>query len=942
MSGKSSSVSRLAAVAILAAGSAAVVLAIYLLRVDHRPELLTLDRRFRAFGGIPEEAGVVHVDIDDAGLEQHGRWPWPRESLAGMIDVLNRAGARRVALDIIFPEPQERRFVSAASEVYAVGASVTVGQDAPRPVFDDAILRRQISEAANVFIPMHIRPGDDEYDATEARIAALYEGGARSFQAVLAGMAAGAAAQPTPEKTAQLAKAYLRVRGLEAMRRFAVPSEACDGAPVIAGRIAPPLATIAQVCYGSGFVTFAPDDDGVVRRIPLLAGSADRVYPQFALAIAADQLAVSHGGSYRLTAQPGRVILHFADGFERRIPIDRDGRMLINWSSVGGADLAKRHVSAGRVVALSEMSAGLKRNQVRKRLLLFDLLGMQKQWYSPAASDRYYELARLDGQLSDVYQRRIAAQLDVLRAMLYDPDNVPPAPDDLLAREEELEGRIDGTCAAFVAELTQPANLRTFLTGPSSDGATPGQTGDADLSRARGLLKQIDLASAANAQMREDLNRRIGDLRATAAGRTCLVGSIATGAADFVPTPIDGRMPGSWVHANILNTIFSGRFIRPAPRALAVAVVVLAALAMGTIAGWMSMLKAAPAAIALAGGYVLFDGYVVFAGARMWMPLVAPLAAMVLAFVSVTAYRQITEERAKRRIRGMFAHALSPALVDRLMEDPSLARLGGERRKLTFFFSDLQGFTPISERLGEENTVALLNRYFDRMTDVIQNRRGGYLNKFLGDGLFVFFGAPVFQDDHPGRAIRAALDCQREVDVLNDSLPPELLQAGRIVMRIGLSTGEVMVGNCGSSQRMDYTAIGDPVNLASRLESANKFFGTRILVEDETWRLGGDDSIPARPLGRITVVGRDQPVSVWNLAAPDGAGDELRHAFARFAEGIDLFSAGRFAEAEGTFSAVLAEMPGDPATEAFLGLCRKHQADPPGDEWDGVLRLAEK
>ena len=162
--------------------------------------------------------------------------------------------------------------------------------------------------------------------------------------------------------------------------------------------------------------------------------------------------------------------------------------------------------------------------------------------------------------------------------------------------------------------------------------------------------------------------------------------------------------------------------------------------------------------IGMAVAYAAFNASVVFGVMNCWLAVWHPLMAMVAGFAMVTAYRQLTEERAKRRIRALFAHAMSPALVDRLLEDPSVARLGGERRVVTCFFSDMAGFTSLSERLGEQGTVSLLNRYFDRMTDVIQNRNGGYLNKFLGDGLFVFFGAPVFQDDHPARAIRAAID----------------------------------------------------------------------------------------------------------------------------------------------------------------------------------------
>jgi adenylate cyclase len=315
---------------------------------------------------------------------------------------------------------------------------------------------------------------------------------------------------------------------------------------------------------------------------------------------------------------------------------------------------------------------------------------------------------------------------------------------------------------------------------------------------------------------------------------------------------------------------------------------------------------------------------------------------MLASFVVVTAYRQLTEERAKRRIRKLFAHALSPALVDRLLADPSVARLGGERRVLSFLFSDLQGFTGLAERMGEQATVQLLNHYFDHMTEVIQNRCGGYLNKFLGDGLFVFFGAPALQDDHAARAVRAAAEIQAEVARLNAEIAGQHDPPVELICRVGLATGEVMVGNCGSTARMDYTAIGDAVNLAARLESANKLFGTRILVAEETWRTGGA-GFTARPLGRVRVVGKVAPVAIYELLGPT---DELDAAVCdrteRFGRALERYLAGAFSEAAEAFEWLATEDPGDKAAALYLAKARQVARSAPPAGWDGVLELSEK
>jgi adenylate cyclase len=309
---------------------------------------------------------------------------------------------------------------------------------------------------------------------------------------------------------------------------------------------------------------------------------------------------------------------------------------------------------------------------------------------------------------------------------------------------------------------------------------------------------------------------------------------------------------------------------------------------------------------------------------------------MLGSFLVVTAYRQLTEERAKRHIKRLFAHAISPALVDRLLEDPSLAELGGQKRELSCMFTDLGGFTSLSESLGPQETVRLLNRYFDRAAEVIQDRCGGYLNKFLGDGIFAFFGAPVFQTDHARRAIEAAVQCQGEIVELNKALAAEGGPDIQLSLRVGITTGEAMVGNCGSTQRMDYTAIGDCVNLASRLEQANKFFGTGILVDEHSWGAAGLADVPARLLGKVLVAGLAEPVNVWEVLAPaDGEPGELPKALDDFTQAVELLASRNFEAAAETFERLRELLPDDKPTQLYLEVCRQYVAQPPDESWTG-------
>jgi hypothetical protein len=450
--------------------------------------------------------------------------------------------------------------------------------------------------------------------------------------------------------------------------------------------------------------------------------------------------------------------LNYPDGYRLSIPVDSEGKLLINWMRSPQGRPAE-HISAGKVVNV---------------------------WKKLDSTQEFVRLKR-------AYQMRLAMKLKSISL----PDLLQKAVHSRIERQQwDLYGQGDdseGASAASYGEIEKKIDeqVDSFLDDFNQQGMDKG-----DIE----FLKRYKAAVAELSRLlqgdREEIKRNLEDLRKKVQGKICLIGSSATGAADFVPTPMSSRMAGVEVHANIVNTILTGRFVGQAPWWLNVGVILLAGLAVTLLAATRPLItQAAPAALVLAAALAAFNCWVVFGHWSYWLALVAPVTAMLAGFVAVTAYRQLTEERAKKHIRAMFAHALSPALVDRLIEDPSMMDLG--RRELTCFFSDLQGFTPMAERLGERETANLLRRYFDRVTEIIQNRRGGYLNKFLGDGIFVFFGAPVFQEDHAARAIAAALECQEEVRELNLQLAGEFSPPVQIRMRIGLATGKVMVGDCG-------------------------------------------------------------------------------------------------------------------------------------------------
>ncbi len=917
-----------------------------LLGIDRRLELLALDWRFRTLSTAAGNDHIVNISIDDASISVLGRWPWPRSQTAAMVDVLRQCGARAVMLDIELPHPQGTRYVSEAAEVYGASSSQAVYSGRPLAVFDDVNMAATLEREANiVFLPVHFeldRPCSPLEKDIEDIV--LREGDVSLAQAMAAW---NSLRSPTPsqrvDEAPKIRRAYLRARSVKALGALALAPEVVNGCPAIPGAMRPPLPQFARALKHTGFVTVLPDVDGLIRRIPLIGTDGRSFYPQLALAVAAGDLGapspVQAADARHVTlGSPGQVV--------RRIPIDANGCMLVNWmrsdlGQWGVAEISATEVGLPYVFGQKIEANNRLRAQLMRRLMELSTLNFR----TPELEELITGVGmKVLPDMDLLYESIVEKQAAYQWALLNDPRHLPPWPQEAMEQEQKLEAQAERAYQALHAELADARHLEFYLQPPGEANApAPADEGmQQKLKEAKEILAMLEEIPQANETLRQETLKRLESLRPRVSGKICLVGSTATAAADFVPTVLDRRTPGVIVHANIINTILSGAFVHEASWAWNLLAVLAAGMLASCLAATQPVLRGGPMTVALAGALVAGNALLVFHVFNVWLAVVSPLAAMLLSFLVITAFRQLTEERAKRKIRGILAQTLSPALVDRVEEDPSLLKLGGEKRELTCFFSDLAGFTPLSKRLGEQETIRLLNRYFDRMTDVVWARRGGYLSKFMGDGIFVFFGAPVFQDDHPARAILAAVECQEAVAAFNRELATEV-GGVKLTCRIGISTGPAMVGNCGSTDRIDYTAIGDTVNLASRLEGANKSFGTLILAEDETWVRAAAADIVARPMGRIFVVGRDEPVAVWNvLGRREGLDPAQQQAAEEFARAVELFAARDFTRAAAVFEPLSLAAPADKAAGVYLSLCRQYLASPPTDGWAGEIHLTEK
>ena len=425
-----------------------------------------------------------------------------------------------------------------------------------------------------------------------------------------------------------------------------------------------------------------------------------------------------------------------------------------------------------------------------------------------------------------------------------------------------------------------------------------------------------------------------GDL----AGKWVMVGFTAPGLLDLKPTPLAPIYPGVELHATLLDNLLTGDFLKAAPPWLVWLFALLVALAVTLAVLFSARLWATLAALVLLLLIIVVGSFQAFQ-ANWWADPVVPGVSLGLAFVLATAYSYATEGRQKLAIRRMFSRYMSDKVITHLMNHPELLNLGGERRRMTLFFSDLAGFTTISERLGAEEVVSLLNDYLSRMTDIILDEEGT-VDKFEGDAIMAFWGAPLPQEDQALRACRAALRQQAALAELNQGF--EKMGLPRLGMRIGLHTGDAIVGNLGSEKRFDYTAIGDTVNLASRLEGLNKFYGTFIMAS-ETTRAECGDAVVFREMDRVAVKGKAKPVGVFHILGLAGDLPPAATGLASdFARALELYRQEKFPEAAALFQAILDKHPGDSPSQVFLQRCQAYQESPPPPDWQGVFRPDSK
>lgn len=911
----------------------------YLVRLEHAFYDLRVAhcQQFRP----PPSDKFVHLDIDETSLSEIGKWPWRRDLIADLLGEIGEAKPKLITMDILFGDRS-----SAASER---------GLNSDATADPDARMADAVGRLGCVLLPISVSfERTRSADAPDARLRELLVRDPELTAAQCVDRLRGAS-PASPALQEEVEHAFLTARSLaiyqriseeldrdssldvnamerrllpdidpwlsgsvlrrlleeeydramrfRAIQRFALPASG-QSLPIVQAADENEIIPTLPLCRAaalSGFVDYIPESvEGAVRSVPLMIEDRGRVFPQMALASACAALNVDVR-SLRLSQDA--VVIPRPGQPDIRIPVSY--RPSTHIGPVGMLMEAPMFGPKDDWVAMYDYE---QRNRPLQHISIYRvyqaLLTRQRITSNEKATDQIV-LKILEGL-------KLKNQQDEYRALVSHGASRTAQIQQTLARLNDMINNLAAT-------PDQDADDRETL---------------ASLKAARAPLQQAVTQTDA---LRDQLTALRGELRAGINGKVVFLGGTATGNSDFHPTSLHHSCPGIVVHGAMFNAIMTGKMWRRSDRWADAIVTLAAGLLVTALVTLLTPMRAFIATILLTGSYLAFNGYFLFARENLILEAAGPVVAAGLVWGLLTLVNFITEMRERARITSRFRSYVDPALVDYVLAHPEQSRFSGELREMSMAFTDIAGFTAITEKLREK-AIPLLSEYMGEMVPVIRANRG-YVSTLMGDGIYFFFGAPTPDPDHAAHAVSTIIDMRKALAQFNKRLPPRGLP--QLGMRAGVTTGMVVIGDAGPPDCSDYTAMGDSTNLAARLESANKAFGSHALITSRTLELIGDAFL-VRPIALLQVQGKTEGVQVFEpLARRHEATDQQRAIAESTTAAVAAFQKGCFAESLAHFARLEAITGKDKLILLYRRLCETYSQNPP-ENFTGQVVLSEK
>lgn len=886
-------------------------------------ELKLLDQRFSIRGSIQMDPSIGTIDIDDYSLIREGRiQDWTRDKYARVIKILKDLDARMIGFDIYFIEKS------------AVN-----------------ILRKEDFLKANVKNTDDILPLFRDTDE-DLRSAMLYA------ENIVLGMVFKVSEKPDP---VWVANNTVPVTEEDSVKQSAILAlnpynreypEWTNGSLPMYVDIDPPLPKLIQAARGTGFAMTVPDIDGSIRHYPVVLVYDGRIWPSLALMMFLNYI----GAEFKdVEIIPGKEIIlppgKLPDGrdIHVKIPINDEGLMMVNWAG-NYWDKKFFHIPHSSIIENVNKWSEVKIARVVKKIFadnpeMVENIGELLEDPTPfieKLSDNGVEFdeTAMDVSLWIIMCKEIE-DLYIFGGRPF-PGNPPEYWENYLENinsyknaynELRINHKIAGSFAKY-PRLSMEAVADTIDVHPIEK-----------IRQGYIVLKNIfenggpkpeDYPLYFDIPIVNDDIITEEDFK----DRVLIYGLTAAGTQDLNPMPYNPRYPMVGLHANVLNNLVTQNFLDRVPFWVNILVLIGFGLLMGLLVPRFKPLRGAVLLLVILGGFLVTAQYLLFEGRGLWIDVFGPVLVIATGYTFITVYNFFFEEKEKKMIRGIFSRYVTKSVVDELIKNPDMVKLGGERKVLTVFFSDVAGFTTVSEQLTPEELVSLLNEYLTAMTEIIL-KYDGMLDKYEGDAIMAVFGTPILYEDHATRACYVSLEMQEELVKLRKKWKDE----GRpeLYVRIGLNTGAMVAGNMGAASRLDYTVMGDSVNLGSRLEGANKQYNTSIMISEYTYEAAKND-IEVRFLDSLRVKGKKLPVKVYELLGrkDNGIPETIENVKKLYEQGIEKYLSREWDAGLEFLNKALSIKPDDGPSSVYVKRCLAFKEHPPPDDWDGVFTMESK
>ena len=855
---------------------------------------------------ISQEKSILFIDIDDFAIEKIGMFPWSRDIMADGLILMKEFEAKYAVFDIEYvdksplglnsevltteiPQAFAEEFATLNEFVTGLFAALQAGSISLRDAEDyvaDLSGLTEMSQSVLITKVQEIAKDNDRYLGQAARFFESAFFTVNMFDET---------EEKTPEDLKQLVLEKISLKNITVEGDF----------PFSYAEMRPAIRPVTEGGRGAGFVNIVVDDDGLRRRIELINEYRGKYFAQLAFSPLLDWL-----GNPEVVVKKDRVIIKEArlpDGEVRdiNIPLATDGRFLINWPKAEFMD-TYRHMSFYELILHQRFEENLIYNlDLMAEFGILNLLG---------ASDilaPYQEAEALKNNVLEGGDTELIKEYRDVRA------------DFFAAVGEFLKSDAEASVIEYIDDsLASPDFPEEFKSVYVDLKARTPEI----FKNTRDIYDGLEIS-------RQKLTGHLKD-------SFCILGWIGTSTTDIGVTPFEERFMNVGTHASVVNTILSGRYLDDLPWWYsAIAALLLAFLVTFIIQG----MEPLPSIIVGVGSLlaVLAAGALIFIYTGIYVNLLTPSLSVFFTFLVITVFKFMRTEQERSYIRNAFGHYLSSDVINHLLDDPDKLELGGEQKFITAMFTDVRGFSTISEKLNPTDLVKLLNEYLTAMSDTVLDLRGT-IDKYEGDAIICFFGAPVEFEDHARRACLSAVRMRKIESGLNEHFLENNLSPGPLLTRIGINTGEMVVGNMGTLKKMDYTIMGSSVNLAARLEGVNKQYGTWLLISQNTYDAGGKD-FTTRQMDRVRVVGINEPVRLYELIDEKETTDSAtKEAIDTFHLGQELFENKAWDKALKHFQEVLKMIPDDGPSKVFSERCKQYQKKAPPDTWDGVFNLTVK